>query len=337
MLCKSQLQENRRRRGIHNRDACIVDADEPNARVTFALYLLDEDAKNPTDGELVGKQSCDFKYAGYHRIDLDESFFVREGQRFSVVSSVKINGRYQVMASAANGSDKARRSGWNYYGEAKVNKGESYFFKGDTWVDWADFQSTSEFEQLLSDAGKTGDAIANFAIKAFGVPAKVSDNTAPITDGMDKAGGKLGATYKVGGNAYKVTSNTENTVTFVEAKKAKKVVVPATVEVNGKVYKVAAIGPAAFKGAQKTLKSVVIGKNVTIIAKGAFKGCPKLKTLIVKTKKLTKKKVKGSLAGSSVKTVKVKVGSKKTNKKYAKKYKKIFKKKNSGKKVSVKA
>ena len=213
------------------------------------------------------------------------------------------------------------------FGYVKTDKRFVANYTNGAWVDWVDYKTTSEYENLLSSASRVGDVVDNFPIKAFGVPAKVSDNMAPIEVG----------TYTVGGNAYKVTSGTEDTVTFVGAKKAKKVVVPATVKINGKVYKVAAIGPKAFKGAKKALKSVVIGKNVASIAKGAFKGCPKLKTLIVKTKKLKKKKVKGSLAGSSVKTIKVKVGSKKANKKYVKKYKKIFKKKNSGKKVTVKA
>ena len=62
----------------------------------------------------------------------------------------------------------------------------------------------------------------------------------------------------------------------------------------------------------------------------------KVKTLTVKSKKLTKKTVKNSLKGSKVKTIIVKVGSKKVNKQYVKKYKKIFTKKNAGKAVKVK-
>ena len=72
-----------------------------------------------------------------------------------------------------------------------------------------------------------------------------------------------------------------------------------------------------------------------LYAKNAFKGT-KIKTIVVKTKKLKKKSVKGALKGSKVKTVKVQIGSKKVNKKYVKKYKKIFTKKNAGKKAKVK-
>ena len=148
-------------------------------------------------------------------------------------------------------------------------------------------------------------------------------------------GGTVGTAYQVSGNTYKVTG--KDTVTFAKAKNAKKATVPATVTINGKAYTVTAVAPKAFASAKKKLKNAVIGANVAKIDKGAFKGCKKLKTLIVKTKKLTKKSVKGCLKGSAVKTVKVKVGSKKANKTYAKKYKKIFTKKNCGKKVAVKA
>ena len=89
------------------------------------------------------------------------------------------------------------------------------------------------------------------------------------------------------------------------------------------------------KASNLGLTSITLGAKVKKIKKNAFKGT-KIKTVTVKSKKLTKKSVKGSLKGSKVKTIKVKVGNKKANKKFVKKYKKIFTKKNAGKKVAVK-
>ncbi|MGI6032651.1 MAG: hypothetical protein ACOX69_04470 [Coriobacteriales bacterium] len=133
---------------------------------------------------------------------------------------------------------------------------------------------------------------------------------------------------------YKVTSNTKNTATYVKCKSSKKsVTVPAKVTIKGKAYKVTAVAAKAFKGKKAT--KVTLGKNVKTVKKGAFKGS-KVKTVVVKTTKLTKKSVKGSLKGSKVKTLKVNVGKTKADKKYVKKYKKVFKKKTSGKKVTVK-
>ena len=81
----------------------------------------------------------------------------------------------------------------------------------------------------------------------------------------------------------------------------------------------------AFVGYDK-LKSVTIGKNVKKLDKNAFAGADKLKTIRVKTKRLTAKKVKGSLANSEVSTV---VVLKPAHKRY-KYYKKIFTKKVTG-------
>ena len=109
-----------------------------------------------------------------------------------------------------------------------------------------------------------------------------------VTPEPEATGGEVGKSYKVAGNTYKVKSNEKNTAIFTKAKNAKKVVVPATVVINGKTYKVVGIGAKAFASAKKKLKSVTIGKYVTTLGKGAFMGCAKLK------------KITG---GSSVKTI----------------------------------
>ncbi len=97
----------------------------------------------------------------------------------------------------------------------------------------------------------------------------------------------------------------------------------------------ATLTPAQVKTASDLgATTITLGPKVKKIAKGAFAGT-KVKTIVVKTKKLKKKSVKGSLKGSKVKTVKVQIGKKKVNKKYVKKYKKIFTKKVAGKKAKV--
>ena len=88
-------------------------------------------------------------------------------------------------------------------------------------------------------------------------------------------------------------------------------------------------------GSGRYVTKIILGKKVKKIRKNAFKSFGKVKTLEVRSRKLTGKSVKNSLKGSKIKTVKVRVGSKKLNKKYVKKYKKIFRKKNSGKKVKI--
>ena len=122
--------------------------------------------------------------------------------------------------------------------------------------------------------------------------------------------------YKVtvGGSVYEVLQYPEiggPAARLVQAKNAKSVTVPSTIKFNGVHYSVTGIQPNAFKGS-------------------------KVKTVTIKTIKLSKSSAVNSLAGSKVKTIKVKTGNKKLNKATVKKYKGVFGKGNCGKKVKVK-
>ena len=111
-------------------------------------------------------------------------------------------------------------------------------------------------------------------------------------------------------------------------KKAKSVVIPATVDVAGKQYAVTEIPAKAFANSKK-LKSVTIGKNVKSIGAKAFYKCPALKKITVKSTVL-KKVGKAALKGINSKaTIKV-------PKKKLKAYKKLFKGKGQSKKVKIK-
>ena len=68
--------------------------------------------------------------------------------------------------------------------------------------------------------------------------------------------------------------------------KVKKVVIPNTVSLAGKTYRVVGVNKNAFKGL-KNLTTVTIGKNVRNIGAKAFYGCKKLKTVKIQTKKCT--------------------------------------------------
>ena len=84
-------------------------------------------------------------------------------------------------------------------------------------------------------------------------------------------------TYINVGNVYTTSTST---VTYAAPANtiANTIEVPATVKINGKTYKVTAIGAGAFKGC-KNLTTVKIGANVKTIGDAAFKGCKNLKTV----------------------------------------------------------
>ena len=113
------------------------------------------------------------------------------------------------------------------------------------------------------------------AIAAESTHASATGATAKIEATAAQSGGKVGSTYKIAGNVYKVTSNAKNTATLVRAKNVKSIAIPAAVEIGGKAYKVTAVSPKAFRAA-KRLSRVSIGDNVTRVERLAFSGCAKL-------------------------------------------------------------
>lgn len=133
-------------------------------------------------------------------------------------------------------------------------------------------------------------------------------------------------------SVYTVVSvnSTGGTVTYAKpASKISKLVISASVTIEGKIYQVTEIAANAFKG-QKKLKILTIPASVTKIGNNAFKTCKNLKKLIIKSKKLTKKSVgKQAFKGLTKKTV-VQVPKKKL-----KAYKKLFKQCGLSKNVKV--
>ena len=99
---------------------------------------------------------------------------------------------------------------------------------------------------------------------------------------------KTGTKYIVGSSIYVVTKVGAE-VSFIKTNtKAKSIKVPNTIKVSGITYKVTSIGANAFKNCKK-LSSVFIGANVIKINNGAFNNVSALKTITIKTIKLTKK------------------------------------------------
>lgn len=129
---------------------------------------------------------------------------------------------------------------------------------------------------------------------------------------------------------YVITSVEERTVTFrrLTARKRTSYAIPDSVKIDGITYRVTKIADKAFKN-KKSLKRVIIGKNITTIGKQAFYGCKNLKRIIFKTTKL-KTVGRGALKGIHRKAV-LQVPKKKY-----KSYKKLLKGKGQKKTVKIK-
>ncbi len=124
--------------------------------------------------------------------------------------------------------------------------------------------------------------------------------------------------FSAGGLTYHVLSNQTVEVTGM-AKKGKTVRIPPTVTKNGITYKVVSIKQSAFKGNKKITKAI-IGKNVETIGTRAFYGCRKLKTILIRSRKLR------SAGAKAIKNIHKKATIQCPKKQY-KKYQKIFNKK----------
>ena len=144
---------------------------QPNSRVSFAVYLLDEDFSGPTDGTLAADVfSVDFPCAGYHRVDLPRRVPLRAGQPYAVVSTVANwddSGelRYQVSVNAGTDYSLSLKRGDLVYCSAVVLPWESWLYNDGVWTDWAEYQQKDSFRRTAQ-----GYAVDNFSIKAFCLP-----------------------------------------------------------------------------------------------------------------------------------------------------------------------
>ena len=107
---------------------------------------------------------------------------------------------------------------------------------------------------------------------------------------------------------------------FAKGKKAATVTIPSAIMINGKKFKVTSIAPKAFLK-NKTVKKVVIGNNVKVVGTKAFYNAKKLHTITIGKNVTT---IKSQAFGKLPKLKKVVVRSKKL-KKLKKIKKKIFK------------
>lgn len=92
-----------------------------------------------------------------------------------------------------------------------------------------------------------------------------------------------GQKFLKGSLQYKVLNKNKKTVTVtsVTSKSLKKITIPATITLNGTVFKVTKIADSVFKNCKK-LKEVKIGKNVKIIGRLSFYNCGKLNRIYMK-------------------------------------------------------
>ena len=281
------------------------------------------------------------------------TLFNNEGKNLNLYGGLSINTDFSVdgVLSYSNiGSVEDFILPKGTQNRAKYTGNSNYYYKGGKSVnsngltaDSTWFVSTDMKKAV--NGGITRNADGSINMNGFlELTAKVPAGTGarfgtaePPADGKPSEGKpsevKNGSIYEVSQGQVRVISVKDKTVAFIKANKGKKkIAVPKTVKINAESYTVIEIGTEAFKGSKAV--TVTVSENIMIIRSGAFKKS-KVKKLIIKSRKLTKKAVKGSLKSSKVKKLTINTGNKKLRKKYLKKYKKIFTSKNAGRKVKL--
>ena len=195
--------------------------------------------------------------------------------------------------------------------------------------------------KITKEATETAEGVKTYSCKVCGVtrtetiPKKDAVATQQPTEGSTvsqspKNGDTI--TDNKSNAKYTVTDTVKKNVTYIAPVtiKAKTITIPATIKINGEIYKVTRIDKNAFKGNKKVTK-IVVGSNIQSIGNYAFSGCKKLKTIIIRSKKLTTKTVSKKAFKGIAKKVVVKVPKKKRTA-----YKKLLKKKGLSSKNRIK-
>ena len=155
-----------------------------------------------------------------------------------------------------------------------------FTYQGKTFVSWNTKADGSGTTYVPGDKFYIKGDVTLYAIwkkSSSGDSVKPGDNSTV----------KVGSTQTVGKAKYRVTSQGAVTYLGTTDKKAKKLTIPDTIKIKGKTYKVTAVGTNVTKS-NKKLTSVIIGKNVTVIAAKAFYKKKKLKRIKFKSSKISK-------------------------------------------------
>ena len=156
--------------------------DETNMRVTFAIYEMNDNAKDPTDGAMLYRTSQNFEYGGFHRLDLERPITIAQGKKYSVVSTASTldnEGKRSYNVTAGRTLSKkaaeqliAKGQKMKSYGTTVVNEGESFLYDGKKWQDWSSYIATLPVDPKVHE-DMTGDSyidltpIDNFSIKVY--------------------------------------------------------------------------------------------------------------------------------------------------------------------------
>lgn len=157
----------------------------PETSVHYEIYKNFHDG-DPASGTLLDEGDNFHEFAGSHKIDLSGEYFLKKGEKYSVVLTMK----YKSENGEASVYTDVLSVGANIFNNTRVygivNEGESYLYTDGKWSDMVNEKDrlidevlricAEEIESDFSDVmesidGKEDISIDNFPIKAILVPA----------------------------------------------------------------------------------------------------------------------------------------------------------------------
>lgn len=187
--------------------------------VTASVYLLNEDAKLPTDGILLETATDTFRFAGYHRLDLSSNLLLPAGSRISIVviESVPVadGTKYALVNTGAlsetgvkayNQSQEDENRKLKRYCVGVVNPGESFIsLEAGEWTDWSD--AIAEIAKVGTNANMAYD---NLPIKAYVYPRTEVEKVHNLSEKIPAPGGEAAVCPEDGYMLLDVAGGTQN-------------------------------------------------------------------------------------------------------------------------------
>lgn len=185
-------------------DDCVLEyvsamTGDLDTTVSVSVYLLNEDAKYPTDGILLENITDTFRFAGYHRLDLSSNLLLPAGSLISIVviESVPVaNGTKYALVNTGSLNEAGAKAFNNLHEESGgklerycvgiVNPGESFIsLEAGKWTDWSD--AVAEIAKVGANANMAYD---NLPIKAYVYPKAEVEKVHNLSEKVPAPGGE---------------------------------------------------------------------------------------------------------------------------------------------------
>ena len=148
---------------------------DANIDVDYSVYLLNDDAVSPVDGELIAEASEHFNYAGYHVVDIGKTWYLPKDVKYSIIVKDDADGKSDLFyASVSNDFDYdqslyEKDDSYDFYVNGIVNPGESFvgtdLSDPGAWTDWSEI--VTELRERSLELSEHGMAYDNFPIRSY--------------------------------------------------------------------------------------------------------------------------------------------------------------------------